>query len=140
MRRVTMAPTRLAGRGLVTGVASLLATLALAATADAGTLTITNADDGGPGSLRDAIGQARSGDTIVFAVSGTIVLTGGEIAISKDLDIEGPGAALLSISGNNRSRIFDIFVGGTTASPRSSPSRVSRSPRAGPAGRGAGRS
>ena len=75
------------------------------------TLTVTNALDSGAGSLRAAIKAAGSGDTIVFASSlngQTITLTSGELAISKSLDIEGPGAGLLAISGNNASRVFDI--------------------------------
>ena len=58
------------------------------------TLTVTNALDSGAGSLRAAIKAASSGDTIVFASSlngQTITLTSGELAISKSLDIEGPG-------------------------------------------------
>ena len=75
------------------------------------TLTVTNALDSGAGSLRAAIKAAGSGDTIVFAPSlngQTITLTSGELAISKSLDIEGPGAGLLAISGNDASRVFDV--------------------------------
>src|SRR5262249_22586218 len=75
------------------------------------TLTVLNALDSGVGSLRDVIKKANSGDTIVFASSlngQTITLTSGELGISKSLDIEGPGAGLLAISGNNASRVFDI--------------------------------
>ena len=75
------------------------------------TLTVLNALDSGAGSLRDAIKAARSGDTILFdsSLSGqTIILTSGELAITKSLDIEGPGASLLAISGNNASRVFDV--------------------------------
>jgi hypothetical protein len=75
------------------------------------TLTVLNALDSGTGSLRDAITNAKSGDTIVFAASldrQTIALTSGELAFSKSLDIEGPGASLLAISGNNASRVFNI--------------------------------
>src|SRR6516162_2363451 len=75
------------------------------------TLTVTNNLDSGAGSLRDAIKNANSGDMIVFAPSlngQTITLTSGELAFSKSLDIEGPGASLLAISGNNASRVFDI--------------------------------
>jgi hypothetical protein len=75
------------------------------------TLTVTNALDSGAGSLRDAIKNANRGDTIVFASSlngQTITLTSGQLAISKSLDIEGPGPHLLVISGNNASRVFDI--------------------------------
>jgi hypothetical protein len=75
------------------------------------TLTVLNNHDSGAGSLRAAIAGAKSGDTIVFApvLDGqTIALTSGELAISKSLDIEGSGASLLAISGNNSSRVFDV--------------------------------
>jgi hypothetical protein len=75
------------------------------------TLTVLNNLDSGAGSLRDTIKHADSGDTIVFAASlygQTITLTSDELAINKSLDIEGPGAGLLAVSGNNHSRVFDI--------------------------------
>ena len=75
------------------------------------TLTVLNNLDHGAGSLRDAIKQADGGDTIVFdsSLNGqTITLTSGALAISTSLDIQGPGAHLLAISGNNQSRVFDL--------------------------------
>src|SRR6516162_719475 len=66
------------------------------------TLTVTNTNDKGPGSLRATITHASSGDTIVFdpGLSGqTITLTSDQLTINKNLDIEGPGACLLAISG-----------------------------------------
>src|SRR5438067_1633124 len=69
------------------------------------TLTVLNLGDGGPGSLRAAVAAANPGDTIDFAVSGTLTLTTGEIAVTKDLTITGPGAGVLSISGNDASRL-----------------------------------
>jgi hypothetical protein len=75
------------------------------------TLTALNNLDSGPGSLRDAIGHAKSGDTIRFdpSLNGqTITLTSDELAFSKSIDIEGPGPGLLAISGNNAHRIFDV--------------------------------
>ena len=75
------------------------------------TLTVLNTLDSGAGSLRATITAAKNGDTIAFAPSldgQTITLTSGELAISKSLAIEGPGASLLAISGNNAGRIFDI--------------------------------
>jgi hypothetical protein len=78
------------------------------------TLTVLNALDGGPGSLRDAIAAASKNDTIVFdpSLNGqTITLTSGELAIRQSLDIEGPGANHLAISGNGASRVFDISRG-----------------------------
>src|SRR6516225_9935170 len=52
------------------------------------------------GSLRYCLNQAANGDTITFGVSGTITLGGNELDITKSLDIEGPGADQLAISGN----------------------------------------
>jgi uncharacterized protein (TIGR03118 family) len=75
------------------------------------TLTVTSAADSGTGSLRAEIAAANSGDTINFArnlIGQTIALTSGELAINKSLDIEGPGAKLLTISGKSASRIFNI--------------------------------
>jgi hypothetical protein len=83
------------------------------------TLTVTNnLDTGaiGDGSLRGEIAAAASGDTINFdpSLAGqTIALTGGELAIAKNLDIEGLGADQLTISGNSASRVFDISAGVT---------------------------
>src|SRR6516164_9626886 len=78
------------------------------------TLTVLNTLDKGAGSLRDTITSAKSGDAIVFAPSldgQTITLTSGELAINKSLDIEGPGASLLAISGNDTFRVFDVGQG-----------------------------
>jgi hypothetical protein len=84
------------------------------------TLTVLNTADSGPRSLRDTIAAADSRDTIVFdpSLAGqTITLTGGELAINKSLDIEGPGQGQLpvTVSGNGTSRVFDIAGPSTTA-------------------------
>src|SRR3954467_3181560 len=77
----------------------------------------TNVDENnGTGlvSLREAVGMANTGDTITFSVNGTIQLQGGsgfgQIAIGKNLTIQGPGANLLTI------RAFDPDAGGTNNS------------------------
>ncbi len=70
---------------------------------------VTSLADSGPGSLRQVIADAPAGSTISFATSGTITLTSGVISIGKDLTLSGPGAGLLTISGNNTSRIFDLY-------------------------------
>jgi hypothetical protein len=74
-------------------------------------LVVTNALDSGPGSLRAEIAAAKSHDTIDFApgLDGqTITLTSGELAIGQNLTIDGPGAGLLTVSGGNASRIFEV--------------------------------
>jgi hypothetical protein len=74
-------------------------------------LTVTNITDSGPGSLRAALADAQSDDTIDFApyLAGlTIQLTSGELVIDKSLDIEGLGADQLAISGSDTFRVFDV--------------------------------
>jgi hypothetical protein len=64
-------------------------------------------------SLRDVIIQLNAGstpETITFApgLTGTITLTLGELQITNSMTIDGPGANLLSISGNHANRVFEI--------------------------------
>ncbi len=79
------------------------------------TLTVTSANDRGPGSLRAIIAAASSGDRILFAhrlATSTIRLTGGELVMDKSLDIEGPGSSLLTIDGNSNGRVFHVTTPG----------------------------
>jgi hypothetical protein len=72
---------------------------------------VINADDSGPGSLRQAIldaNTAAGADTIQFdaGLSGrSISLTSGPLVIASDLTIEGLGRDALTVDGNGR----DIF-------------------------------
>jgi predicted outer membrane repeat protein len=85
------------------------------------TLTVTNDLDSGNGSLRHAVAQAEKSpgkDMIVFAPSlngHTITLTSGELDITQNLTIQGPGAGLLTISGGGRSRVFEVAPNVTAA-------------------------
>lgn len=74
----------------------------------------TTEDNNSPGSLRYEINNALPGDTIIFNINllATITLTLGPITIDKTLTINGPGADLLTINGNEN-RIF-IIRGATT--------------------------
>src|SRR5215212_6000700 len=78
--------------------------------------TVTTTADSGPGSLRAAIASAVSGETINFAVSGSITLTTGELLISRNLIITGPGAANLTVersaaTGTADFRILNVDAG-----------------------------
>jgi uncharacterized protein (TIGR03118 family) len=82
------------------------------------TFTVLNLADSGAGSLRAAVlaAEAHPGpDVIDFGkgVKGTITLTSGELHITSDLTIDGPGANKLTVSGNDASRVFNIS-GSTT--------------------------
>ena len=87
----------------------MLLLYAVALPAHAATITVTNTNDSGPGSLRQALRIANDGDTINFAVTGTIALTSGGLPVNKSLTISGPGKDQLSIDGNQASLVFGIF-------------------------------
>jgi hypothetical protein len=79
------------------------------------TFHVTTLADEGAGSLRDAIAQANAhagADIVVFdeRLTGTVALTGGELDITDDLRINGPGADRLTVSGNV-SRVFTVEAG-----------------------------
>src|SRR5437879_4214560 len=98
---------------------ALVAATAMAPIARAAQFIVTTNSDSGPGSLRAAIinaNNAAGADTITFApaLNGqTITLTTGELLVSDDVTITGPGANQLTVSGNNASRVFN-FNGGTS--------------------------
>src|SRR5262250_1653101 len=73
---------------------------AVALPVHAATITVTNTNDSGPGSLRQALANANNGDTINFAVTGTISLFNGELLIGKNVTIAGPGANQLTINAS----------------------------------------
>jgi hypothetical protein len=56
-----------------------------------------------------------AGDNIInIAVTGTITLTRGRLVLSANLDIEGPGKGLLTVSGNNKTTVFEVNDSATT--------------------------
>jgi hypothetical protein len=84
-----------------------LASAGLAPSASAGTITVTNLNDAGAGSLRQAILDAAVAETIVVP-AGQITLTSGPLAVAKNLTITGAGSGATVISGNDASRVFTI--------------------------------
>src|SRR3954470_4411794 len=95
------------------GFAFLLAVVLAGGAARAATFTVSNLNDSGPGSLRQAVLDANASagaDDVVFGpgVTGTITLTSGEILITDSLFVHGPAAGALTVSGNHRSRIFHV--------------------------------
>jgi hypothetical protein len=94
---------RLVGEGGFFNLRTRFCLALLCATAmqvPAATITVTNTNDSGPGSLRQALAVANDGDTINFAVNGRIILTSGGLVIEKNVSISGPGADRLSVDGN----------------------------------------
>ena len=80
--------------------------------APANIITVTNLNDSGPGSLRQALADASEGDTINFAVSGTISLTSGELVIDKSVTISGqPQSITVTRSSQTQFRIFHVMPG-----------------------------
>ena len=80
--------------------AGIGATVLFAPAADAAMFTVTNLNNDGAGSLRQAVidaNAAAGADTVVFqsGLTGTITLTGADSDIEfyfDGLDIRGPGA------------------------------------------------
>jgi CSLREA domain-containing protein len=69
------------------------------------------ADSNDKCTLRSAIEEANAlpgADAITFSVAGTITLTSGELAVTQDLTIRGPGARSLTVDANQASRVFEI--------------------------------
>lgn len=91
--------------GLLAPAMILLAGV-LSTTVDAATFTVTSTGDSGAGSLRQALASANGSagtDTIEFAdgVVGTITLVTALPQIVEAVTIDGPGADVLSVNGED---------------------------------------
>ena len=108
------------GGRVATGVGlSLTAAIGSAGSAEAADYTVGNTTDAGPGSLRAALQLSENGnratttDRILFesSVSGTIALASPLPGISEPLEIIGPGATRLTISGQDVHHVFNLMIG-----------------------------
>src|SRR5262245_38241251 len=99
-----------AGAGLALG-----ATPGITGTAHATDFTVSNLNDSGGGSLRQAIVDADNnpgGDRVLFqsGLSGTINLTSGQLYVGDPVDVVGPGAGKLTINATN-DRVAYLYPG-----------------------------
>ncbi|HKR12115.1 MAG TPA: Ig-like domain-containing protein, partial [Pyrinomonadaceae bacterium] len=73
---------------------------------------VTSTADGGAGSLREALANVCSGDTITFDLAGagphTITLTTGELLVGKSVTVNNNSGESITVSGNNLSRVFHV--------------------------------
>src|SRR6476646_3256778 len=77
------------------------------------TITVTNTNDSGPGSLRQALADAQDGDTINFDPSvNTVTLTTAELAIDKSVTLSGaPQMVTVVRASQTEFRIFHVMPG-----------------------------
>jgi hypothetical protein len=75
------------------------------------TITVTNTDDSGPGSLRQAILNATDGTTIAFdpALAGSTIHLAGELdVLLPSLTIEGPAAGGITLDAQRNGRVMAV--------------------------------
>ncbi len=73
--------------------------------------TVSNTNDAGPGSLRQAIADASPGDVIDVTATGTITLA-SSLLIDKNLTVNGPASGTLVLSGAANKRVMQAGVFG----------------------------
>ena len=87
------------------------------ATIPANDLVVTNTNNSGDGSLRQAISNANAfagDDTITFNVNNATILLSSEINLTSNMTIDGSGNSI-TLSGGNTTRIFNLTGSPTVA-------------------------
>lgn len=87
-------------------IASALSVMVLALPMGASAATVTNTNDSGPGSLRQAIADATGGETISIP-AGTYDLA-SVLTVNKSLTFNGAGARSTILDGGGTTQIFSI--------------------------------
>ncbi|MFK7803783.1 MAG: choice-of-anchor Q domain-containing protein [Anaerolineae bacterium] len=108
-RNFNRSTQRLSKVGLILIAAITLIFFAIwANSAQAATVVVTNTNDSGAGSLRNAIATATVSDTIEFdaSLNGQTIVLASQISISQDAKIVGN--VPITLSGGNTNRIFYI--------------------------------
>ena len=120
---------RFIGNPALSSIVSLGVLVLISLPASAATFTVNSLDDNGVGdcdgitcTLRDALSESVTDgepSVIDFApgLSGVITLQLGELhVVGSDLDIQGPGPELITVSANNASRVFHFNSSTSTIS------------------------
>jgi uncharacterized repeat protein (TIGR01451 family) len=94
------------------GAAQAATTWTVASTADDSGSSACDPTTSTCPTLRDAVNNSSAGDT-VNVPAGSYTLTNGQLSVAHDLTINGAGAASVTVSGNNSSRVFEIENGVT---------------------------
>jgi predicted outer membrane repeat protein len=101
-------------------VASGVAIVSGVAPAGAASFSVTNLNPNGAGSLDQAIQDANAAagaDVITFlpGLTGTITLTADLPTIDDDVDIQGPGAAVITVNGAGSFHPFEFEQAGASS-------------------------
>lgn len=115
LRKAVTAFVLSAGLMICGALTTYAATRTVDTTADNAALTACTAAAANDCSLRGAISNAASGDTVDFDIgltNATITIT-SEINLTRSITISGLGADKLTISGGGTTRLFNYFGGST---------------------------
>ncbi len=81
-------------------------------------LVVTNLDDSGPGSLREALSLIAEGGTITFdpeLAGGTLTLSSGQLTVDGSVTVDASAAAPVTISAGGASRVLEVQAGAVVA-------------------------
>ena len=84
---------------------------------EAATITVTNTNDSGPGSLRQALANANNGDRINFAVTGAITLTSGGLGSPRTSRFQALAPTNSQLMGTRRYLFSESFPRKLSVSP-----------------------